>query len=44
MRRRWKQLMGILISVVFTAGNFSVPVSAKEKTELEDLLKVKSNL
>ena len=42
MRIRWKQLMGILLSVVLAAGCVLAPVSAKEKTDVADLLKVKS--
>lgn len=40
MKKKWKQLMGVLLSFVIAAGSFWVPVSAKEKTDLADLLTV----
>lgn len=40
MKKRWKQLMGILLSAVIAAGSFGIPVSAKDKTDLADLLDV----
>ena len=38
---RRKQLMGIFLSAALAAGSILVPVSAKEKTDVTDLLKVK---
>ena len=40
MRIRRKQLMGIFLSAALAAGSILVPVSAKEKTDVTDLLKV----
>ena len=42
MRIRRKQLMGIFLSAALAAGSILVPVSAKEKTDVTDLLKVKN--
>ena len=39
---RRKQLMGIFLSAALAAGSILVPVSAKEKTDVTDLLKVKN--
>lgn len=42
MSIRCKQLIGILMSVVLAMGSLLVPVSAKEKTDITELLKIKS--
>ncbi|WP_290756520.1 hypothetical protein [Anaerostipes sp.] len=40
MKKRWKQLAGILLSAVIAAGSFGIPVSAKDKTDWKDFLSV----
>lgn len=44
MRIRRKQLMGIFLSAALAAGSILAPVSAKEKTDVTDLLKVKNSV